>query len=90
MTRMSRTGEEKTMANGNLNWITNYIWGIADDVRLTPFERPVSRIFWKMTARASRSPALRSRDGSRESKRNPCISPMEMISRNVLRLTGQT
>jgi type I restriction enzyme M protein len=20
------------MSNGNLNWITNYIWGIADDV----------------------------------------------------------
>ena len=30
------------------------------------------------------------RDGSRESKRNSCISPMGMISRNALRLTGQT
>src|SRR6202167_6566572 len=23
---------ERTMANGDLNWITNFIWGIADDV----------------------------------------------------------
>src|ERR1700691_3063660 len=23
---------ERTMANGDLTWITNYIWGIADDV----------------------------------------------------------
>lgn len=24
--------KEEHMANGNLNWIANFIWGIADDV----------------------------------------------------------
>jgi len=27
------------MANGDLNWITNYIWGIADDVLRDPYVR---------------------------------------------------
>ena len=27
-----RAGEVRNMANGDLNWIANYIWGIADDV----------------------------------------------------------
>src|SRR5947208_5338875 len=29
---ISRTGEQSGVSNGDLNWITNFIWSIADDV----------------------------------------------------------